>query len=92
MINIRNAPFGLWWVDNTTLNSGSGGDVIATDDIGGVKHQYVKVEYGAADSATPVDATNPLPVDVQNANLISTNNSRTATLANDATWTATADD
>lgn len=48
--------------DNTTLNAGSGGDVIATDDIAGVKHQLVKVEYGAADSATPVSPTNPLPV------------------------------
>lgn len=48
--------------DNTTINVGSGGDVIATDDIAGVKHQLVKVEYGAADSATQVSATNPLPV------------------------------
>jgi hypothetical protein len=28
--------------DNTTLNTGSGGDVIATDDIAGVKYQRVK--------------------------------------------------
>lgn len=40
--------------DNTTLNLGSGGDNIATDDIGGVKHQRVKVEYGADGSATDV--------------------------------------
>ena len=38
--------------DNTTLNTGSGGDVIATDDIGGVKYQIVKVTYGALDSQT----------------------------------------
>jgi hypothetical protein len=49
--------------DNTTLNTGSGGDVIATDDVGGVKHQLVKLEYGAADSATQVSSANPLPVD-----------------------------
>ena len=48
--------------DNTTLNAGSGGDVIATDDIGGIKHQLVKIEYGDADSATQVSASNPLPV------------------------------
>lgn len=48
--------------DNTTLNTGTGGDVIATDDIAGVKHQLVKVEFGAADSATQVSAANPLPV------------------------------
>ena len=46
--------------DNTTLPGT--GDVIATDDIGGVKHQLVKIEFGAADSATPVSAANPLPV------------------------------
>lgn len=38
--------------DNTTLNAGSGGDVIATDDIGGVKHQQVKIEWGADGTAT----------------------------------------
>jgi hypothetical protein len=48
--------------DNTTLNTGTGGDVIATDDIGGVKHQRVKVEFGADGSATDVSSTNPMPV------------------------------
>jgi len=49
--------------DNTTLNSGSGGDVIATDDIAGVKHQRVKIQYGVDGSATDVSDTNPLPID-----------------------------
>lgn len=49
--------------DNTELNSGSGGDTIATDDISGVKHQRVKVQYGADGSATDVSDSNPLPVD-----------------------------
>jgi hypothetical protein len=48
-------------VDNTTLNAGSGGDTIASDDIGGVKHQRVKVEYGADGSATDVSNATPLP-------------------------------
>lgn len=48
--------------DNISLNPGTGGDTIAADDIGGVKHQLVKVEFGAADSATLVSAANPLPV------------------------------
>lgn len=48
--------------DNTTLNSGTGGDVIASDDIAGVKHQRVKVEFGADGSATDVSSANPLPV------------------------------
>ena len=38
--------------DGTTLNLGSGGDVIATDDIGGTKYQIVKFTFGALDSQT----------------------------------------
>jgi len=33
--------------DNTTLNAGSGGDVIAADDVSGVKFQRVKIATGA---------------------------------------------
>ena len=40
--------------DNTTLNAGTGGDTIASDDIAGVKHQRVKVSLGADGAA--VDA------------------------------------
>jgi hypothetical protein len=52
--------------DNTTLDPGTGGDTIATDDIGGVKYQRVKLVDGTADSATAIggDATNGLDVDV----------------------------
>ncbi len=56
--------------DNTQLSVGSGGDVIASDDVStlngqassGVKVQRVKVQYGDDGSATDVSATNPLPV------------------------------
>ena len=48
--------------DNTTLNAGTGGDIIATDDIAGVKHQRVKVEFGADGTATDVSAAAPLPI------------------------------
>jgi len=48
--------------DNTTLNAATGGDVIASDDILGVKHQRVKVEFGADGFATDVSAANPMPV------------------------------
>jgi len=50
--------------DNTTLNVGAGGDVIATDDIGGVKYQRVKVTFGADGTATDASGTTPLPVDL----------------------------
>ena len=52
--------------DNTSLNAGSGGDLIATDDIAGVKHQRVKIEYGADGSATDVSTSTPLPVQMMN--------------------------
>lgn len=51
--------------DNTTLNAGSGGDTIATDDLAGVKYQRVKVNFGADGSATDVAAGSPLPVDTE---------------------------
>ena len=38
--------------DNTVLNAGSGGDTIASDDIAGIKHQRIKIEYGEDGSAT----------------------------------------
>jgi hypothetical protein len=41
--------------DNVTLNPGSGGSVVAADDIGGVYHQRVKVEWGANGSVNEVD-------------------------------------
>ena len=47
--------------DTITLNPGTGGAVLATDDIGGTHYQIVKFAYGALDSATLVDTTNRLP-------------------------------
>ena len=49
--------------DNTDLNAGSGGDTIATDDIGGVKFQRVKLIHGAdGTNDGDVSSANPLPV------------------------------
>jgi hypothetical protein len=48
--------------DNTTLNPGTGGDVIASDDIGGVKYQRMKPAWGADGSAVDASVANPLPV------------------------------
>lgn len=48
--------------DNTTINSMSGGDVIATDDIAGVKYQRIKISWGVDGSAVDASDTNPLPV------------------------------
>lgn len=40
--------------DNTVLNAGAGGDTIATDDVAGIKYQYVKLTDGTPDSSTPI--------------------------------------
>ncbi len=48
--------------DNTTLNLGTGGDVIAADDIGGVKYPIGKLAYGPLDTATLVSKNDALPV------------------------------
>jgi len=48
--------------DNITLNLGSGGSVLRTDDDGTAHWQYVKVAYGADNTQTIVDTTNRLPV------------------------------
>lgn len=54
--------------DNVTLDAGSGGDTIATEDIAGVEYQKVKLIDGTATSTTAIplsgDLTNGLDVDV----------------------------
>lgn len=48
--------------DNTQLNAGSGGDVVAGDDIGGVKYQRCKLIHGVdGTNDGDVSKTNPLP-------------------------------
>lgn len=48
--------------DNFVTNTASGGVVFASDEITSVHHPYVKVEFGANDSATPVSSAAPFPV------------------------------
>lgn len=49
--------------DNTTINAQTGGDVIATDDIGGVKYPRSKLVIGADGvNDGDVSAANPMPV------------------------------
>jgi hypothetical protein len=49
--------------DNTQINVGSGGDIIATDDLGsGIKVQRQKVGFGVDGSYADVTPANPLPV------------------------------
>lgn len=48
--------------DNVVLNVGAGGATLATDDIGGVQYQRVKVSFGTDGSAADVSLAAGLPV------------------------------
>lgn len=48
--------------DNVAVTAGVG-TTVATDEIAGIHHQKIKIEYGDSDSATQVSPTNPLPVE-----------------------------
>ena len=50
--------------DDISLNAGSGGATIKTDDDGTAHWQYVKVSFGADDTQTRVTASTGLPVDI----------------------------
>lgn len=51
--------------DDTILNPGSGGDTIATDDVGGVKYPRSKITVGADGSADgDVSSSLGLPVEI----------------------------
>ena len=49
-------------VDNFTTNVGVGGSVFASDDISGIQHTRVKVEWGADGVANDSQISAPLPV------------------------------
>jgi hypothetical protein len=56
--------------DNTTLNAGTGGDVIGADEISSVKYQRVKLIEGADGvNDGDISAANPLPVSELGAGL-----------------------
>lgn len=76
--------------DNTTLNlATTAGDVIATDDIAGVKYQRVKNTFGADGVATDVSATNPFPVIATSNGVVSTANSTAVNLGAGVAFTGT---
>jgi len=53
-------------VDNVILPPGSGGDTIASDDIGGIKFQRVKLIYGDDGvNSGDVSVANPLPMTIK---------------------------
>ena len=56
--------------DNVQLNAGAGGDVAASDDIGGIQYQRVKLTWGADGIASDTTAVNPLPVSLSGVQFI----------------------
>jgi hypothetical protein len=76
---------------NTILNTGTGGDTIATDDMSGVKAQRVKIITGATGTdGGNVSLSNPFPVGTAGSLFTaSTSNSSTTQLAASATFTGT---
>lgn len=68
--------------DNVTLNTGAGGEVLATDQLAGGEHvQVVKLADGAADAATRINAGGGVEA-----------NALRVTLANDSTGLVSVDD
>lgn len=75
--------------DNVTLNAGSGGAVIATDDDTTAHHQYVKMEWGGDGTFTKV-STGASAVPIQDGgNSITVDNGGTfaTQAAQSGTWT-----
>jgi hypothetical protein len=76
--------------DNTVINTGHGGDTIATDDIGGVKFQRVKLAIGADGVYDgDVSASNGLPV--APANIVGKFRDAFESFVNGVNWTLVQD-
>jgi hypothetical protein len=73
--------------DNITLNSGTGGAVLAADDISSVYYPIGKVAYGALDSATLVSQANGFPVQPATGSVFAASQSGTWNLGTVATIT-----
>ncbi len=57
--------------DNTRINlNQTAGDIIAADEVAGVKHQRVKCEFGIDGSATDVSLVNPMPVSTHSTSTV----------------------
>jgi hypothetical protein len=66
--------------DNVSVNLSSGTASIATDDVGGVQYQNVKLDIGGNGLSVPVSSSNPLPVTTSTVNA-SITNGRTVTVS-----------
>lgn len=71
--------------DNTTLNPGTGGDTIRSEEKGGAKTQVILLDKGGTGAESLVTDANPLPVELASLPLPS----GAATAANQATGNTT---
>jgi hypothetical protein len=58
--------------DNVELNPGTGGDIAAADDVGGVKYQIVKLDLGGDGLSAPVVGAMPVSGPLTDAQLRAT--------------------
>ena len=66
--------------DNVTINASSGTANVASDDVGGVQYQNVKIDVGGNGLSVPLSSSNPLPVTASTVNT-SITNGRTVTVS-----------
>lgn len=67
--------------DNVSVNLSSGTASIATDDVGGVQYQSVKLDIGGNGLSVPVSSSNPLPVTSSTTNASVTDGRKVVTTA-----------
>ena len=67
--------------DNVTINASSGTANVASDDVGGVQYQNVKIDVGGNGLSVPLSSSNPLPVSVTSANTTVTDGRTVVTTA-----------
>jgi hypothetical protein len=73
--------------DNTTLNTGVGGNNVASDDIAGVHYQRIKMVHGQDGvNDGDVSSVNPLPTAIKKFCILNESSSITPLVGND-TWT-----
>jgi len=67
--------------DNVLINASSGTANVASDDVGGVQFQNVKIDIGGNGVSVPLSSTNPLPVTTTSANTTVTDGRKVVTTA-----------
>lgn len=77
--------------DNIELNAGSGGATLATDDVGGVQYQIVKLDVGGDGASALLGSSNPIPVSLASVPSHAVTNAGTFAVqaAQSGTWNIT---